>query len=81
MAQPSPMKGKCGFALKTFTPSQGFNFPRGEVTVPVCCGTDGDGLLTVSAAINLTQRAAFLLLSSRICHLSLMTLIMVPTSW
>lgn len=73
------MKDKCGFALKTLTPSQGFHFPHGVMIVPVCRGTDG--LLTVAAAINLTQRTAFLLLSSGTCHLSLMALITVPTSW
>lgn len=73
------MKGKRGFALKTLTPSQGFHFPHREMIVPVCCGTDG--LLAVAAATNLTQRAAFLFLSSGTCHLSLMTLIMGPTSW
>lgn len=79
VAHPGSMKGKCGFALKTLTPSQGFHYSHCEMIVPV--GRGDDGLLTVAAAINLTQRTAFLFLSSGTCHLSLMTLIMVPTCW
>lgn len=51
-----------GCALKILTPSQGLYFPHWEMIVPVC--HVNDGLSAVAVAINLTQRAAFQLLSS-----------------
>lgn len=62
-------RDKRGFALTTLTPSQGLYFPHLEMIVPMCLVKDG--LLTVAAATNLTQRTALQFPSSGTCSLCL----------